>query len=150
MLQFYAEYDAMTLYYNSKKEKKNPMQKKWNKMTSLEIEWTSVFEGMVPVFAHRFCFANRPDSTQCYLEALLEQGWWGEDSPVSPAEPTATQNRCTELSERPSKKGVCSSWCRAARSPVQAQEFGVIICELYSWGTCRLSPRKSYRTLAVL
>lgn len=123
---------------------------KWHHLKSIEPQKIKVFEGMVPVFAYRLYFANRHDSTQCYLQALLEQGWWGDNSPTSPAERTAKQNSCTELSERPSKKVDSSSWCRAARRPVQAQEFEVIICELYSWGTCRLSPYKSYCTLAVL
>lgn len=101
MLQYYVEYDAITLY--CKKEKNNPRKKKSEikllHLKSSEPQKVSFWRD-VPVFAHCFYFANRHDSTQCYLQALLEQGWWEDNSPMSPAERTAEQKSCTELSER--------------------------------------------------
>lgn len=94
-----------------------------------------VLKEMVPVCAHCFCFANRRDSTQCYLHTLVEQG---DGSLMSPAERAAKQSSCMELPERQGKKVGCSAWPGAASRQLQAGKFrcrNLKFCGLYSWGT---------------
>lgn len=123
----------------------NKREIKWQHLKSSEPQKIKVFEGMIPVFAYCFYFANRHDSTQCYLEALLEQGWQIHLQ-------SEQQNKTVAQScqRHPAKRRTVVLGVELPGAQVQAQESEVIICELYSWGPCRLSPCKSYCTLAVL